>query len=61
MKRRKFLEMTSVGSAALASSIYIPQVIVDRKIKPAYWFGMVRNGRFKSRFKGAPEITGSAT
>ena len=45
MKRRKFLEMTSVGSAALASSFYIPRVIDDRKIKTGLigsgWYGMV--------------------
>jgi predicted dehydrogenase len=45
MKRRKFLEMTSVGSAALATSFYMPSLIDDRKLKigliGAGWYGMV--------------------
>ena len=45
MKRRKFLEITSLGSAALASSFYIPSVQDNRKIKigliGAGWYGMV--------------------
>jgi predicted dehydrogenase len=45
MKRRKFIEMTSLGSAALASSIYLPGANETRKIKiglvGAGWYGMV--------------------
>ena len=45
MKRRKFLEITSMGSAALASSFYIPIIPQDRKLRigliGAGWYGMV--------------------
>ena len=45
MKRRKFLKITSVGSAALASSFYIPSINQERKLKigliGAGWYGMV--------------------
>ena len=45
MKRRKFLEMTSIGSAALASSFYIPSLSDDRKLKIGLigsgWYGIV--------------------
>ena len=45
MKRRRFLKVTSLGSAMLASSIYIPSVQNDRKLKigliGAGWYGMV--------------------
>jgi predicted dehydrogenase len=45
MKRRKFLEVTSLGSAAFASSFLIPHLPEDRKIKigliGAGWYGMV--------------------
>jgi predicted dehydrogenase len=45
MKRRKFLEITSMGSAALATSIYFPGQREDRKLKIALigagWYGMV--------------------
>lgn len=45
MKRRKFLKVSSLGSAALASSFYIPSVMQDRKLKigliGAGWYGMV--------------------
>src|SRR4030042_3022145 len=45
MKRRKFLRITSVGSAALASSFYIPSINQERKLKigliGAGWYGMV--------------------
>jgi len=45
MKRRKFLELTSMGSAALASSLYFPQTSGQRKIKIGLigsgWYGMV--------------------
>lgn len=45
MKRRKFLEITTMGSAALAASLYIPPSADDRKIKigliGAGWYGMV--------------------
>lgn len=53
MKRRKFVEMTSLGSVALASSLYIPSLQQDRKIKVgligAGWYGMVDiNAAFKT-------------
>jgi predicted dehydrogenase len=45
MKRRKFLEMTTIGSAAVASSLYIPSVQNNTKLKigliGAGWYGMV--------------------
>ncbi len=45
MKRRKFIKVTSLSSAALASSFYIPSVTDKRKIKigliGAGWYGMV--------------------
>lgn len=45
MKRRRFLKVTSLGSAALASSFYIPSLQDTRKIKigliGAGWYGMV--------------------
>jgi len=45
MKRRKFLEMTSLGAAALTSSVYFPGLHEDRKLKigliGAGWYGMV--------------------
>jgi len=45
MKRRKFIEMTSMGSAAVASSFYIPGRPADVKLKigliGAGWYGMV--------------------
>jgi predicted dehydrogenase len=45
MERRKFLKTTSLGSAALASSFYIPSIMQDRKLKigliGAGWYGMV--------------------
>jgi len=45
MKRRKFLKVTSMGSAALASSFYIPSLPQDRKLRigliGAGWYGMV--------------------
>lgn len=45
MKRRKFIEMSALGSAALASSYYIPETNQDRKLKigliGAGWYGMV--------------------
>jgi predicted homoserine dehydrogenase-like protein len=45
MKRRKFLELTSMGSAALASSLHFPQTSDQRKIKIGLigsgWYGMV--------------------
>lgn len=45
MKRKDFLKVTSLGSAALASSIYIPGSWQDRKLKigliGAGWYGMV--------------------
>jgi len=45
MKRRRFLKVTSMGSAALASSFYIPSIQDNRKLKigliGAGWYGMV--------------------
>ena len=45
MKRKKFLHLTTMGSAALASSIYFPFQTSDRKLKigliGAGWYGMV--------------------
>jgi predicted dehydrogenase len=45
MKRRKFLEMTSLGSAAVATSLYFPQTSENRKIRIGLigsgWYGMV--------------------
>jgi predicted dehydrogenase len=45
MKRRKFLEISALGSSALASSFYIPTGFQDRKLKigliGAGWYGMV--------------------
>jgi predicted dehydrogenase len=45
MKRRKFLEITSLGSAALATSFYFPSAPDNRIIKigliGAGWYGMV--------------------
>jgi predicted dehydrogenase len=45
MKRREFLEMTSMGSAAMAASFYLPKPMQDRKLKigliGAGWYGMV--------------------
>ena len=60
MKRRKFIEMTTLGSAAMASSLYIPSLQQDRKIRigliGAGWYGMVDiNAAFKS---GSVEVIG---
>lgn len=45
MKRRKFIEISSMGSAALASSFYFPSIPADNKLKigliGAGWYGMV--------------------
>jgi predicted dehydrogenase len=45
MKRKEFLKITSLGSAAMATSIYIPRSFQDRKLKigliGAGWYGMV--------------------
>jgi len=60
MKRRKFIEMTTLGSAAMASSLNIPSLQQDRKIRIALigagWYGMVDiNAAFKS---GNVEVIG---
>jgi predicted dehydrogenase len=60
MKRRKFLEITTMGSAALASSFYVPSFSDDRKLKigliGAGWYGMVD---IKAALKvGGVEVTG---
>jgi predicted dehydrogenase len=45
MKRRKFLRMASMSTAALATSFYLPEYQSDRKLKigliGAGWYGMV--------------------
>lgn len=45
MKRRKFIEMASFGSAAAATSLYFPHTFQERKIKLGLigsgWYGMV--------------------
>ncbi len=45
MKRKEFLKMSSLGSAALASSLYIPHSWQERKLRigliGAGWYGMV--------------------
>jgi predicted dehydrogenase len=45
MKRRNFIKVTSVGSAALASSFYLPTSTYETKLKigliGAGWYGMV--------------------
>jgi predicted dehydrogenase len=60
MKRRNFIKVTSLGSAALASSFYIPSLQSDRKLKigliGAGWYGMViTNAALKS---GGVEVIG---
>ncbi len=60
MKRRKFIELTSMGSAALASSVYFPSRSGDRNLKAgligAGWYGMVD---IKAALKvGGVEVTG---
>jgi predicted dehydrogenase len=45
MKRRNFIKVTSVSSAALATSFYLPSLSADNKLKigliGAGWYGMV--------------------
>ncbi len=45
MKRRKFIEITSLGSAGVATSFYIPSAPQDRKLRVGLigsgWYGMV--------------------
>lgn len=45
MKRRKFLEMASSGSAAVATSLYFPKAYQEKKLKIGLigsgWYGMV--------------------
>ena len=45
MKRRKFIKMTSQGSAVFATTFYIPSLMQERKLKVgligAGWYGMV--------------------
>jgi predicted dehydrogenase len=45
MKRRRFIELSTLGSAAVASSLYLPGSLQERKIKigliGAGWYGMV--------------------
>lgn len=45
MRRRKFIELSAAGSAAMATSLYFPSLFQDRKLKIALigsgWYGMV--------------------
>jgi predicted dehydrogenase len=45
MKRRKFIELSAAGSAAITSSLYLPNISQDRKISIGLigsgWYGMV--------------------
>lgn len=45
MKRRRFIEISSMGSAALAGTFYLPGKTQERKLKigliGAGWYGMV--------------------
>lgn len=45
MKRRKFIELSAAVSAAMASSLYLPNISQERKLKigliGAGWYGMV--------------------
>ena len=45
MKRRNFIKVTSLGSAAVMSNLYIPALSADHKLKigliGAGWYGMV--------------------
>jgi predicted dehydrogenase len=45
MKRRKFVELSAAGSAAVASSFYLPNLSQDKKLRVgligAGWYGMV--------------------
>jgi predicted dehydrogenase len=45
MRRRKFIELSAAGSAAMASTLYFPDFSQDRKLKIALigsgWYGMV--------------------
>jgi predicted dehydrogenase len=60
MKRRKFIQVTSLGTAALTSALYIPHLQSDRKLRigliGAGWYGMViTNAALKS---GGVEVIG---
>ncbi len=60
MKRRQFLKVSSIGSAAVATSFYIPSALKDRKLRigliGAGWYGMVIT---KAALKaGGVEVTG---
>jgi len=60
MKRRKFIEMSSMGSAVVMSSLYFPHSLQERKIRTGLigsgWYGMVD---VKAALKaGGVEITG---
>jgi predicted dehydrogenase len=45
MERRKFIRVTSIGSAVLASNLFIPSIVQGRKLRigliGAGWYGMV--------------------
>lgn len=60
MERKKFIRMSAMGSAAVASSLYIPKPFQDKKLKigliGAGWYGMViTNAALKS---GGAEVIG---
>lgn len=60
MKRRKFIGMSAIGTAAMASSLYLPRSPEERKIKigliGAGWYGMVvTNSALKT---GSVEMVG---
>jgi len=60
MKRRQFIKVSSIGSAAVATSFYIPSSLKDRKLRigliGAGWYGMVIT---KAALKaGGVEVTG---
>lgn len=49
MKRRKFLEMTSMASSAVATSLYFPQSYDQKKIK----IGLIGSGWYALQFIAA--------
>jgi predicted dehydrogenase len=60
MKRRKFIGVTTMGSAALASNLFIPSLAQDKKLRigliGAGWYGMVIT---RAALKvGGVEVTG---
>lgn len=60
MERRKFIKVTSIGSAAVATNLFIPAAAQDKKLRigliGAGWYGMVIT---KAALKvGGVEVTG---